>query len=401
MGCTFASMSTPRTAAPRGLAAFLALLVLPACDRPHDGPPVTERDSSGVTIFEARVPVWDDTTRWRLDPRPLLDLQAYGSLDAYVFSRVRGMKRLPDRSIAIANTGTGEIRLFSPTGSFLASAGGEGEAPGEFSGMRRMVFVGDSIFVLDREGRVLVFGPGPALARTMSLHQEVESLHYLGDGTLVATVTAPAREAETRGIVRARRALLRFDLAGTLLDTIGWIAGDETYSDPLAYSGTPLFPRRSHVAARDGRIYHGSADLMEVRELSPGGELLRIVRIPDYPLTLSEEEIRTERGARTALAPDFARDGLGRIPAPGSRPAFSDLLVGPTGAIWLRPYVGAAEQGEPAAWLVLGADGTWLGGIEVPAKFRIWDIGMHEILGTRVDGYGVQHPQVLRLSRGR
>jgi len=385
--------------APGGLAVLLLLPLFPACDRPYDGPPVTEDDSAGVRIVEAHVPVWNDTTRWRLDPEPLLDLQGDGSLDAHVFSRVRGMRWLPDGSIAIANTGTGEIRLFTPAGGFVASAGGEGDAPGEFAGMRLMALVGDSVFALDRDGRVTVFGPGPEFARTMSLEQGVESLHYLEDATLVAAVTAPAPEPEAPGIVRPRRTLLRFGLDGALLDSIGRIAGNETYLDPRTYIGTPLFPRRSQFDTHDGRIYHGSADLMEVRELSSSGELLRILRIPDYPLELGEEDVRAEREARVAMAPEFARDGLEKVPAPATRPAFSDLLVGPTGAIWLRPFLAPNEGDGPETWQVLGPDGAWLGGAEIPADFSVMEIGMDFVLGVYRDELDVEHPQVLRLNR--
>ena len=378
----------------------LPLLVLPACDRTYDGPPVTEDDSAGVRIVEAHVPVWNETTRWRLDPEPLLDLHGNGSHYAHVFSLVRGMRWLPDGLIAIANTGTNEIRLFTPAGGFVASAGGEGDAPGEFAEMRLMAVVGDSVFALDRDGSVTVFGPGAALVRTMTLAEGIESLHSLDDGTLVAEAMIPAQVPDTPGFTRAPRALLRFDLGGALLDSIGRTAGNEWYDDHRTFAGTPLFPRRSHLYTRGGRIYYGPGGLMEVRELSPSGKLLRILRIPDYPLELGDEEVQAERAARAAEAPDFARAGLENVPAPGTRPAYSDLLVGPTGAIWLRPYVGTAEQDEPAEWLVLDADGTWLGGVEVPANFRIWDIGMDAILGTWVDETWAQHPQVLRLSRG-
>ena len=162
-----AADSTPGAATARTLLALL-LPGLHACDRPYDGPPVTWDDSAGVRIAEAHVPLWDDTTGWRLDPEPLLDLHGHSSLDAHAFSRVRGMRWLSDGSIAVANTGSGEIRLFSSAGDFLASAGGEGEEPGRFSGMRRMELVGDSIFVLDRGGRVTVFGPGAAFVRTIT-----------------------------------------------------------------------------------------------------------------------------------------------------------------------------------------------------------------------------------------
>ena len=378
---------------------LLVLLALTACDRPYDGPPVTREDSAGVRISEAHLPVWDDSIRWRLDPEPLLDLHGHSSLHAHAFTRVRGMRWLPDGSIAVANTGTGEIRLFSPAGDFLASAGGEGEEPGKFSRMRRMELVGDSIFVLDAGGRVTVFGPGPAFVRTMTLREGIESLHSLDDGTLVAEVTFPVPEPDAPGFVRAPRALLRFDLGGTQLDSIEWTPGNETYTDFQSFAGTSLFPKRSQMDTRGGKVYYGSADDMEVREMSQSGELLRIFRITDYPLELSEEEIEAEREARVAGAPDFARAGLENAPAPPTRPAYSDLLVDPAGAIWLRPYVGAAEANEPTDWLVLDADGGWLGGIEVPAGFRIWDIRMDAVLGTWVDKEWVQHPQVLRLRR--
>lgn len=378
---------------------LLALLALGACDRPYDGPPVTWDDSAGVRISEAHLPVWDDTTRWRLDPKPLLDLHGHSALAAHAFSRVRGMRWLPDGSIAIANTGTGEVRLFSSTGDFLASAGGEGDEPGEFARMRRMELVGDSIFVLDTGGRVTVFGPGPALIRTMTLQEGIESLHSPDDGTLVAEVTFPVPEPDAPGFLRAPRALLRFDMGGAQLDSIEWTAGNETYTDFHSFAGTSLFPKRSQMDTRAGKVYYGSADVMEVRAMSPGGELLRIFRIPHYPLELSGEEIEAEREARVAGAPEFARAGLENAPAPPTRPAYSDLLVDPTGAIWLRPYVGAAEANEPTDWLVLDAEGTWLGYIEVPANFRIWDIRMDAVLGTWVDEEWAQHPQVLRLRR--
>ena len=98
-----------------------------------------------------------------------------------------------------------------------------------------------------------------------------------------------------------------------------------------------------------------------------------------------------------AMINTYAMDALG--PSPATRPAYSDLIAGASGAIWLRPFVGVGEGGGPTAWLVLDTGGAWLGSVEVPAEFRIWEIGMDEILGTWVDEVGVQHPQVLRLTR--
>ncbi len=395
--------SIPRAGPSRGLVALLALPLLPACDRPHDGPPVTERDSAGVRILEAHMPVWTDSTAWRLDPEPLLDLHALAPADAHTFFGIRGMRRLPDGSLAVVNSGTQEIRLFSPLGDHIASVGGQGEEPGEFGSLQRIVLVGDSILALDHDGDIEVFGPPPdaTLARTARLGDAViRSLHSLGDGTLVAEAVMSVPPPAVAGIVRKPHALLRLDAEGAFLDSIGTTAGVEEYSDDASFSGTPLFPRRSLVAARGGRIYHGSADLMEVRELGPDGALLRVLRIPDYPLDLSEEQVDAERTARFGGMPAEFRQAVESMPAPATRPAYRDMLVDPTGAIWLRPFEGASEAGTPLDWQVLDADGTWLGGVTVPTNVRIWEIGMDEVLGSWISPLGEHHPLVLRLRRG-
>ena len=392
---------TPRSAmASCGLFVLLPFL-MPACDAAYDGPPVTERDSAGVRIIEAHVPVWTDSTAWRLDPEPLLDLRALGPTDAFTFFRIRGMRRFPDGTIAVANAGSSEIRTFSSLGDHIASVGGQGEGPGEFANLQRIELVGDSIYALDDDGRVSVFGPAPdpTLVRTMRPHHGVESLHFLGDGTLVAEVGMTIPPPDAPGVVHTPRALLRLDLEGVLLDSIGTTAGFEQYTDNASFSGTPLFGKRSLVATRDGRIYYGASDLMEVQELGPDGELLRVLRIPDYPLALSEEQVEAERQARLGSVPPMLRQSIEALPAPATRPAYRDMLVDPTGAIWLRPFEGASEGGTPLDWQVLDTDGTWLGGVEVPTNFRIWEIGMDEVLGSRIDELGQQRPQVLRLRR--
>lgn len=393
--------SLPRFARVPASAPFAAcVLCLHACSDPRSGPSVTVRDSAGIPIVEAHWPVWTDTTRWRIDPEPVLDLARRGLGQVYSFSLVRGMGRLSDGSIAVGNTGSNEIRQFTPEGYFVASAGGEGEGPGQFTGMRQLELVGDSLFARDSDGRVAVFAPGPKFVRAMRPDHPIESLRSLGDGTLVGEVAIPAPARALPGLFRDERALVRLDMAGALLDTIGRTAGREHYADNAAVGATPLFAKSSHFATHDGRIYYGAADIMQVRELGPGGELLRILRIPDYPLALTDKQIEAEREARGEGMPPLIRDAVETMPAPGARPAFSDLLVDPAGAIWLRPHVGAAERDEPAEWLVLDSAGTWLGGVEVPAGFRIWQIRSDEVLGTWVDRSGSPHPQVLRLRRG-
>ena len=145
---------------------------------------------------------------------------------------------------------------------------------------------------------------------------------------------------------------------------------------------------------------------MEVRELSVTGDVVRILRIPDYPLGLTDEEVAAEREAQFdvelppgATFPPFFRRFIEELPASAARPAYADILVDPSRAVWLELYRGRSEQDRPQAWLVLDADGTWLSTVDAPNDFAVMDVTMDAVLGVWTDELGVEHPQVLSLSR--
>ena len=172
-------------------------------------------------------------------------------------------------------------------------------------------------------------------------------------------------------------------------------------------SGPPLFGKESVLDVHEGRIVTGSSDRMQIETLSPNGDTVRIVRIPDFPLALTADQVAVERNARldiplpagvTSLPPFFVQ-AIEDMPSPETRPAYADMLVDPTGAVWLRPFLGQSERGGPERWVVLGAGGAWLGSVETPADFRVTEVGVDEILGVWTSELDVQHPQVLRLNR--
>lgn len=74
-------------------------------------------------------------------------------------------------------------------------------------------------------------------------------------------------------------------------------------------------------------------------------------------------------------------------------------LVVQRGAVWLELYRGESERDQRQEWLVLEADGTWLGTVGIPDGFTVSDITMGSVLGVWRDELNVEHPQVLRLTR--
>lgn len=405
-------MKRTRTTAARlrYLVPLVALALVAGCGGTGDGsagdlpPSAVRRDSAGIRIVESFAPAWGDSSGWRVGVEPLLDLAESGTGDAHNFYSVLAVRRLPDGGIVVANHGSDEIRKFSADGGFVGSAGGSGEGPGEFANLQQIELAGDSMIVLDWDGRMAMFGPDLGLVHTMWPDRNAAGIRYLGNGNLLVEATVCGYDAV--GLVRYPTVLVRFDLEGSGGDTIGWTRGVEEYTNDLL-SAAPLFRKSSVLDTHGDRIFVGSSDRMQIEELDPNGDTVRIFRIPDYGLALTADQVRAERDARldvplppgvTSLPPGYV-DAVEDLPSPETRPAYSNMLVDPTGAIWLRPFRAASEGGGPVQWLVLGPDGTWLGGVDLPGNFRVTDIGLDEVLGVWTDEMDVEHPQVRRLSR--
>ncbi len=398
-------MSSHSTVHLRG-AAFVLLCAMISCSPEDSGPPlVVQRDSAGIEIIEAMRPLWGDSSLWSIDPDPVVDLTLSGSGPPHEFYRARSMKQRPDGSLMIADGSSEEVRVFSATGEFLGSFGGSGDGPGEFRSLQRIENGGDTLLALG-DGRVTVVAPDLTVVRTFNVDPWTIDLHYLSGGAILPEVSRPVLPMDgLAGLVRRPEPLVLFDLEGTEIDSIGEMRGPELYVlvRDGSYLGTAphFFAKRSHVAALGWHLLKGSSDMMQLEELDLSGNLVRILRIPDYPLDLSDAQIASERDFMLdRLSPGHPlRAPFEAAPVSETRPAFTDILVDPSGAVWLELHRGDSEQDQPEEWLVLDADGTWLGTVEIPDRFTVSDITMDAVLGVWEDELDVEHPQVLRLTR--
>ncbi|MDE2803660.1 MAG: hypothetical protein OXN18_00790 [Gemmatimonadota bacterium] len=400
-------MATHSTDIPPSVAVLL-LCALPSLAAGQDPSPplVVQRDSAGAEIVDATRPLWGDSSPWSVDPEPLVDLTLAGSGTPHEFFRVRSVKRRPDGSLVVGDGGSREVRLFSATGEFLGSFGGQGDGPGEFRSLQAIDNAGDTLLALGR-GRVTVAAPDLTVVRTFSLAPFTNNLHYLSGGAILTESYSPGPQGNVPNEVnRHAEPLILFDLEGVRIDSIGETRGTESYAyarDGMVAGAPPLFGKTSHIAVLGQRIFRGSAITMQVEELDMTGSPVRILRIPGYPLDLSDAQVAAERDARlgrfrpgsTSVFRRLAED----LPDATTRPAYSEILVDPSGAIWLELFRGESEQEQPREWLVLDADGTWLGTVEVPRRFTVMEIAMDAVLGVREDELDVEHPQVLRLTR--
>lgn len=123
-----------------GCATALLAIAFSGCDRPaHDAPDVENPiaseayDSAGIRIIENDRPPDGSRLDWRIGPEPVVTIGKREGEDPYLLNLVRGATRLRDGRIVVANGGSGELRFFDSLDNHLATRGGVGEGPGEFT----------------------------------------------------------------------------------------------------------------------------------------------------------------------------------------------------------------------------------------------------------------------------
>lgn len=393
----------------RAIGAFvLGALTVAACTGDAPDARTVQRDSAGVTIVESSAPRWQATDAWRVDTTPLLDLARTGTGPNHEFYQVVDALRLADGSIVVADGGSHQVRRFSPTGDFQWALGREGDGPGEFRGFENLArFRGDSILAFDyRLGRATILDAAGQLGRSFYPVRQgpgLEELLVLDDSTLVAQLSDYEQMGGNAGLFRIPASVLMISSSGTILDTLTTIPGIETFLLPRGDT-RPLFPRDGHLAAANGRAYVGSADRMEFDVYDAAGRLERIVRVPTFDLHLSPDEIQRERdfflGPRLNGNPSpRVRDIVDALPDPAARPAYDQLVVDATGAVWAAGYRAYSDSIGPTRWQVFAPDGAWLGTTELPRRLRVFEIGEDYVLGAYSDSLDVEHVQVRRLRR--
>ncbi len=108
-----AALGIKPTLARPAIAAVLAALSLAGCRTGEASGPTSEvRDSAGVAIVLNSGEVGPDGGGWAVDPEPVLSIGTFAGDSLYQLFRVQGAARLPDGRIAVANGGSGEIRVY-------------------------------------------------------------------------------------------------------------------------------------------------------------------------------------------------------------------------------------------------------------------------------------------------
>ena len=369
-------------------------------------------DSAGVRIVENRRPPEMSRLGWRVGPEPSASIGALEGEEPYLLHWATATM-LPDGRVAVRDGGSNEVRLFDRSGSHLATWGGQGEGPGEFSFLSHVApWPGDSLVAWYSQGlSISVFDASGNFGRSFSLRStQTESwlrpdpVAARPDGTILS-LNAP--EAADTAVVEI------WDGGGALSASLGvhphWTVYFETDERGNRYLSRPAYGSRLVVTLWGELVAIGHTSRYEIKALRADGSLAQIVR-RDHVLRAPEEadlaQYVEEQMSVLTESPSFpveslpdARRSFESTPPAETFPAFSSVMADAEGNLWVEEYDYPREERPVPLWSVFDPEGRMLGFIEIPRNLTIRGIGEDYILGWTRDDFGVEYIQLWPLDR--
>ncbi len=366
------------------------------------------RDSAGVAIVEHVTPIDRSAlAEWRVTDSLFPPIGEGEDEGPRALFRVSGGVRLHDGGVAIANGGTGEIRLFDASGEHRATFGRSGGGPGEFRTLTLLARrPGDTLVVYDAgQRRVSVLHPESGIVREQSLPSDAgRVVVVLPDGGMIGSGSAGGLLQPTDGLVRPQAQLRLLSADGALIRALDEYASNESgvsVSGQRAIIRTPPFARRTVFAAFGNGYVVADQAQPELRLFGRDGALERIVRIGTevQPVTRAHLDAHLERVLASAPADGRAsiRAGFEAMQLPSHLPAFGEVRVGHDSTIWVADH---PEPGtERSQWTVLGSDGHALARVALPDRAVLLDVGADWVLMQLRDELDVMSVHLRRLAR--
>ena len=404
---------------------WFGMLACAACGDGGEAPAASAEviDSAGVMIVTSEP---GDAVYAEVAEEPTLSLGALDGPEELLFGRIASVARDEEGNLVVADNGAGEIRIFGTGGGHLRSFGSRGEGPGEFQSLVGAWPVADgSIVAADQQQkRITRFDADGGLigSATLSDLDDMAALTPIGlagSGAFLSrfrafSMPAMGESSETSleeafGGVGPPEFVVRHRFDGSLIDTVTQRSG-VSMSASVSGSGSgmaiqllrvPFSPEPSATGSDHGVAVTGGGDY-EVSFFDGTGALSRIARLAEAPTIRTEEHLEAYvRGSGSPFAQDEASirgmmamyEGL---PLPESLPAYTDVRFADTGELWARRY---SQRGATMLrWDVFGADGGYLGRVELPSSFRIEEISRGQLVGVSRDELDVQRVEVRDLS---
>ena len=333
--------------------------------------------------------------------------QSLGASMSLITAMIGDAVLLGNGGLALANTGSSEVLLFSGDGSIAARIGGQGEGPGEFSSVTTLLSTDEGFLAYD--------------ARLARLNEFSESGEFLTSSPLspqsaIVSLKPLARDAAGRmlailgeqrfflpeGMKRDTTPILSFTDSGTEPDTLGMLPAQEwTYGGMPGGGMTrtePAFGRNIAAGGFRDRALLGDNDVLSLSVYAADGRLTRRIHGSGGGWTVTDDEIEAWRAARLARrgpdVPDFYMEFVLNAPWRETHPAFHSAVLGPDEMVWIGLAARAGD--ETRRWLVLGPDGQPRGQLDLPAEASVLAIDADRFVLLRTNALDEEEVRLYR-----
>ncbi|MDE2763454.1 MAG: hypothetical protein OXQ94_11820 [Gemmatimonadota bacterium] len=392
--------------------AAIAVVCASGCDDRPAPPPRIEVDSAGVRIVTVD-PLASDAV-CSLGDEPTLYLGDSEESEEQWFSRVLGVARLSDGSVAVADDYSMQVRIFDPSGAHVRSMGREGEGPGEFKRLWLMWRLpGDTLWVGDyRPWRYQVYSPAGEWIRTVTM-DPVYLNPTMAGGVLANGISINVRDERARKrqdfSTPDKRHVEAHGPDGKLLGILATLRGrtfGQVDDGSLNYYLSPWYDASPSIDAEGRAIVIANGRDPEVRVLDDEMRLRLVVRWEEPRAEVTPADIRKAREAERRRALEDGEIGpyeeanlSPKRPAADVVPAVHSVRAGVDGSVWVYRY---RSNGAVAGsrQMVLAPDGEFV--CHLPAtkdNYAIWEAGADYVLGVHTTELGVQHVAMYDLER--
>lgn len=341
---------------------------------------------------------------WQLSAEPTLVIGS-DSTPETIFGAIRGVATLPGGEVAVADRQAAEIRVFGPDGGYRRTIARRGRGPGEFEEILWMQATGDSLLVREAERRtVTVLGADGTAHRLFSgmvdsAGSSISLTRRLPGGAWLVVVDAPwgnpiingfRQESVTVGLLGPDGAPPLVSLTSLAGEPMVFFPAERSFDfSRFHVSGIPL-PMGNRVAL----IY---PDTGVVKLFSDAGVAVGEfqIRMPRRALTdqlVAEVLARDESIARNDRYRSQLPWFIENEPKPAFLPMLRQAWADGDDTLWLLEF--NLDLSAPERYHVVRADGTPLGLVSAPPRFRLRQVGPDWVLGVRSDNDGVE--QVVR-----
>lgn len=349
---------------------------------------------------------------WQVDPDPELDVGSLSSADQ--FNRVVAVFRLTEGRMLVVDEATRELRIYSPSGRLVRTAGGRGSGPGEFQTIFSLKRFGrDSLFAFDQSlRRMTILDDGGNVARMVRFSGSVPQRTLNGVEGLLSNGNAVARwlrlERPDADQAIAHDQIVVTGPSGETVRVLGEFVGSRLVKRPPTDGGAatidgPLFDRRTFVVTSGDRIFVGDNASPEIAVYDAVGRRLFSVRTAPGMRPISASTRRRAIAARLdqrgIQGPQREREARAQdaMITQKEMPSYSAIMVSEEGLLWVREYAETVADAE--RWRVYNDSGKALGVVVMPDGFSLHSAGGSFVAGVWKDQDKVEHARVHRIRR--